>query len=607
MSAIRSALFACAPAVTRGQGVHLDADPKGENIVYTNTKSVFIRNIAKPEIAKEYTQHSCNVTVAKFAPSGYYIASGDERGNVRVWDTVGDDQVLKLETKPLGGKVNDIAWDGESKRIIAVGDGKEKYAHAFFADGGSSCGEIIGHSKVLNTVSIRQSRPFRAVTGGDDMSLVFSNGVPFTFNKIIRDHTRYVQEVKFSNNGDFFVSVGSDGKIFLYDGKTGDKIKELSTAEHGHSGTIFALSWSADDKRLLTSSADQTAKIWDIETSSVVNTFDFACGASGINGQQVGNIWKGDSLLSLSLSGDLNYLDPSTSQTSRIIKGHQKGITAFAISEDKKTFVTGSYDGRVVSWDGSSGEGHPLEESSHSNQVMQVVSSGNQFISAGMDDTVKVTAIESSKAQDVSIISTGALPRGVSASDDKTIVVATENEIQIIQGGKKVDSLNVGYNATSVAINAQGNVVAIGAQDAKVYLMSLDGTKLSALHTLDKNRGAISTLSFNSEGTLLAAGDGAGKIYVYDVATGEAKIHHWVFHTARVASIAWSPSGKHAASGSLDTNVYVWSTEKPMKKVALLNAHALGVTGVAFVDEDTLLSTGADACVKTWKITHQQV
>ncbi|KAF9295932.1 WD40 repeat-like protein [Mortierella antarctica] len=600
MSAVRSSIYAAAPAATRGQGVHLDTDPKGENFVYTNGKSVFIRNIAKPEIAKEYTQHSCNVTVAKFAPSGYYIASGDERGNVRVWDTVGDEQILKLETKPISGKINDIAWDGESKRIIAVGDGRDKFAHAFFADGGTSCGEIIGHSKVVNTAAIRQSRPFRAVTGGDDTTLVFSNGVPFVLNKIIKDHTGFVQEVKFSNDGDLFASVGSDGKIFLYDGKTGDKVKELSTAEHGHSGTVFALSWSADGKRLVTSSADQTAKIWDIESSSVVNTFDYSSSGS-VNGQQVGNIWKGDALLSLSLSGDLNYLDPSASQTSRIIKGHQKGITALAVSEDKKTFLTGSYDGRVMSWEVNDGEGHPLEESSHSNQVIQLVGNGNEFISAGMDDTVKVTDISS---KNVAVISTSALPRGISVSDDKTIVVATENEIQVIQGGKKVDSLAVGYNATSIAINHQGSTVAVGAQDSKVYVMSLDGTKLSTVHTLANNRGTISSLSFNPEGTLLAAGDSAGKIFVYDVATGEAKIQRWVFHTARVTSIAWSPSGKHAVSGSLDTNMYVWSTEKEMKKVSIPNAHTLGVNGVAFVDEDTVISAGADVCVKTWKITH---
>ncbi|KAF9178422.1 hypothetical protein BGZ50_007745 [Haplosporangium sp. Z 11] len=602
MSFVRSSIFACAPSTTRGQAVHLDADPKGESILYTNGKTVFIRNLEKPHIAKEYTQHSCNVTVAKYAPSGYYIASGDERGNVRIWDTVGDDQILKLESHAIGGRINDIAWDGESKRIIAVGDGKERFGHAFLADTGSSCGEIMGHSKVVNTVAIRHTRPFRAVTGGDDNSLVFSHGVPFVFNKTIQDHTRFVQEVKFSNNGEMFASVGADAKIFLYDAKTGEKLKELSAAEHGHTGGIFALSWSPDSSRIMTSSADQTVKIWDVESSSVVNTFELATDGSKIHGQQVGNIWKGDYLLSLSLSGDLNYLDPTTSKASRTIQGHQKAITALAVSEDKMTLTTGSYDGRVMSWDQASGESTPLEEASHSNQVMQMVTAGAELISVGMDDTLRISS--KSAPKDVSVISTNGLPKGVGVSDDQTVVVATENEIQVIQGGKKVDSLAVGYNATAIAINPQGSTVAVGAQDAKVYIMNLNGTKLTAVHTLSKNKGAITALAFNPEGSLLAAGDSAGKIHVFDVASGEAVIQHWVFHTARITSINWSPSGRYAVSGSLDTNIFVWSREKTMKKIAILNAHSLSVSGAAFIDEDTIVSTGADACIKTWKLTH---
>lgn len=77
----------------------------------------------------------------------------------------------------------------------------------------SSVGEITGHSKVINTVAIRQERPFRAVTASDDMTVVFYHGVPFKFNKVIRDHSRFVQSVKFSPNGDLFSTAGADGKV----------------------------------------------------------------------------------------------------------------------------------------------------------------------------------------------------------------------------------------------------------------------------------------------------------------------------------------------------------------------------------------------------------
>jgi WD40 repeat protein len=55
----------------------------------------------------------------------------------------------------------------------------------------------------------------------------------------------------------------------LYDGKTGDKVEQLIT-DQAHSGGIFAASWSPCSRYLLTSSADATAKIWDIQAKSVI-------------------------------------------------------------------------------------------------------------------------------------------------------------------------------------------------------------------------------------------------------------------------------------------------------------------------------------------------
>ena len=181
-----------------------------------------------------------------------------------------EEHILKNEIRPISGKISDIAWDCDSQRLIAVGDGKERFGHAFSFDSLSSVGEITGHSKVINSVSIRQQRPFRAVTASDDMTINFFHGVPFKYAKTIQDHTRFINTVQFSPNGDFFASAGADGKIFLYDGKTGDKLDELSTAENSHTGNIFALSWSADSTQILTSSADCTAKIWDVSANAVV-------------------------------------------------------------------------------------------------------------------------------------------------------------------------------------------------------------------------------------------------------------------------------------------------------------------------------------------------
>lgn len=105
--------------------------------------SGFLKN---PTLATEYVGHTAQATVARYSPSGFYIASGggyclsffqsvnmicrkiylDAHGNVRIWDTVNEDHILKNEIRPVSGKISDIAWDSESKRLIAVGEGKER-------------------------------------------------------------------------------------------------------------------------------------------------------------------------------------------------------------------------------------------------------------------------------------------------------------------------------------------------------------------------------------------------------------------------------------------------------------------------------------------------
>lgn len=68
--------FAALPRTQRGTPLVLGGDPKGKHFLYTNGNSVIIRDIENPAISDVYTEHSCQVNVAKYSPSGFYIASG---------------------------------------------------------------------------------------------------------------------------------------------------------------------------------------------------------------------------------------------------------------------------------------------------------------------------------------------------------------------------------------------------------------------------------------------------------------------------------------------------------------------------------------------------
>jgi WD40 repeat protein len=69
-----------------------------------------------------------------------------------------------------------------------------------------------------------------------------------------------------------------------------------------------------------------------------------------------------------------------------------------------------------------------------------------------------------------------------------------------------------------------------------------------------------------------------------------------------VTSLCWSPDGKKAVSGSLDTNVCVWSLANPGNRVKAMNAHKEGVGAVVWVEDGRVVSCGADAAVKVWRV-----
>lgn len=97
----------------------------------------------------------------------------------------------------------------------------------------------------------------------------------------MKDHSRFVNCVRFSNDGNFFASVGSDKKGFIYDGKTGEK----KLALEGHNGGVYSCSWSPDSSKLLTASGDKSCKIFDVNTGQcvtyvinliIINLFSFS-------------------------------------------------------------------------------------------------------------------------------------------------------------------------------------------------------------------------------------------------------------------------------------------------------------------------------------------
>ncbi|CAI6100104.1 unnamed protein product [Clonostachys chloroleuca] len=596
-------ILAAVPTTTRGQPTQLSADSKGQRLAYASGKSIFVRSIDNPAESKEYTGHTAATTVARFAPNGFKVASGDASGMLRIWEPESIEST-RGEYGIISGRLNDIAWDGDSQRVIAVGDGREQFGRCITADSGNSVGEIIGHSKSVNAVAMKSQRPFRATTVGDDGNVVFYHGAPYKFNEKTTLHTGFVLGAAYSPDGTAFVTVGADKKIQLYDGKTGQPTKEIGQGEH--TGSIFSVSWSQDSKKFATASADQTVKLWDVDSGSVIQSWKFGDGVS-VRDQQVGVVivpGRSDGLIiSINLDGELIYLNEGKPEPSRIVQGHYKSITGLTEGSDGKgtTVWSGSFDGRVCHWDINTGKATTVDGQQHTNKIARLVSAPGRTYSAGWDDKLRIVD-ESAKTFLGDAVQLSAQPTDASASNG-LIYVATASGVNVFSNDKLLKENGLDYTATSIA--ASGSIVAVGGnQNAVTIYKSGSSGSLEKVKEISNPTGSISALSFSKDGAHLAAGNSVGKIYVYKTDSWELAADRWSAHTARVTSIAWHESGKYAASGSLDTNIFVWCLEKSLqgKRIKAANAHKDGVNGVCWVAGGKVASGGGDAAVKIWNV-----
>jgi WD repeat-containing protein 1 (actin-interacting protein 1) len=270
-----------------------------------------------PEIHKTlsslvYRSHATTVTSVSVAPSGCYVASGDNKGTLKVWALDHAEHRAKYQTSSLlTGPILHCDWDEASQKVLVVGErsptdtsANSACAKVITYDTGVTNGTLSLHTKGRATGgALKPTRPYRIVTSGrDDAKLLWHSGPPFVKLVPKKDKDKanatvtlpppptetahaagsVVHAVQYTKNGDYAVSVGSDKALCLYHGTTGVLLTKVTAA---HTATIYSVAAAAaavDNNNdttgnfLLTASGDGTAKLWSIvvTTSSSSSSTD---------------------------------------------------------------------------------------------------------------------------------------------------------------------------------------------------------------------------------------------------------------------------------------------------------------------------------------------
>eukprot|EP01087_Luapelamoeba_hula_P020122 TRINITY_DN679_c0_g1_i1.p1 TRINITY_DN679_c0_g1~~TRINITY_DN679_c0_g1_i1.p1 ORF type:complete len:670 (+),score=128.35 TRINITY_DN679_c0_g1_i1:79-2088(+) len=600
---LRKHFFAPLPAVARGKPTLIGGSPSSVNqVVYCLGNDVILRSLDNPLEAEMYTEHARPTTVARYSPDGKFVASADNTGTVRVWHTEviqGTINKLKLEKRALGGAVADIAWTADSKVLLVVGTGKEKMGDFFEIDSGAARGTVTGHAKAITSCDFRPTKPFKAVTGSEDFAVSFFEGPPFKWVSSHSEQTNFINCVRYSPDGRLFLSVAQDKTGIFFDGETGTKRSALETGNNGHKGGIYCCSWSPDGTQVLTSSGDKTVKIWDVESGRAVTTFTFG---TAVEDMQVGCLWQGTHLVSLALSGHLNYLDASSPSRPRsIVKGHNKSIESVAYHRGSNSIYTGSYDSVVTRWNAETGTMDQVGGDGHKNSVIRMRFQGDDLFTVSMDDTLRVTSHGSNFSGEKVLL--GGKPFSMAVAPRSKGLAATgtfDKKVHVIRNNRIASTKDVSYTPYSFAFSTDESELAVGGDDKKLHIYKLSGDNLGAETVLEGHLDTITTIDYAPDGHLIASADKNRRIIVWE--NKQPKIQDWIYHTASVGSVRWSPNSKYLASGALDSKVIIWSIDEPTKRLQIDAAHHGGVNDVDWADDNTFISVGQDSSLRTWQL-----
>lgn len=209
---------------------------------------------------------------------------------------------------------------------------------------------------------------------------------------IIQRHYQTVVCIKFIDNMTF-VSAAEDNLVIVWSIPNVVSIwkDSYSTSEpdfvwNNHSLPITDIHVSAGGirARVVTSSLDQTCKMWDVSTGQLLCNFVFPVSITSVV-MDTGDSWlfaggKNGHIYAVDLFEDTTNRERHVAYNTGVIKrgsgfyGHDQQITCLVISRDCERLVSGSNDCNVKIWDVSSGQ--CLRTLPHKGPVTNVIITG---------------------------------------------------------------------------------------------------------------------------------------------------------------------------------------------------------------------------------------
>ncbi|GBG80886.1 hypothetical protein CBR_g31442 [Chara braunii] len=210
---------------------------------------------------------------------------------------------------------------------------------------------------------------------------------------LLKGHERPLTFLKYNRDGDLLFSCAKDHNPNVWFADNGERLGNYK----GHNGAVWCCDVTRDSRFLVTGSADQSAKLWDVETGVQLYSFTFETPARSVafsEGEKLLLITT-DPFMGAPSAIHIKRVEAErTEQTQdsiEIIKGHVGRVTRAVWGPLNTTIISCGEDGTIRQWDASNGKELNMKEAHSKNiQTLSMSADGSHFITASADKSAKL-------------------------------------------------------------------------------------------------------------------------------------------------------------------------------------------------------------------------
>lgn len=247
--------------------------PDGKTIVSGSRNGITVWNLQTHELSFQLRFADAEIVGFAFNPKGTVFGAGLSDGRIAFWDTNTwkllqvlqdpNDSVTGLSWSPDGfvfasTSMNKMTvWDINAGIPLCAIEKPEDYG----VDIGWEGEQAIIASSALDLRS-------------HDYKIVLSDVATGKQLSVLDGHTDRLRGTVWSPDGSMLASGSVDGKVIVWNAKTGEQLLVLSDISGG------GLDWSPDSKMLITGSSNGSMVIWDVSSGKQIQTIDSTTGAA---------------------------------------------------------------------------------------------------------------------------------------------------------------------------------------------------------------------------------------------------------------------------------------------------------------------------------------